>query len=77
MGYWRSVFPHSLMSTTHLWCEARSLADRPMTLTLRFSKSAERRETSASSVVQTGVKSAGCEKRIAWGINVVKCRSGN
>jgi hypothetical protein len=61
IGYWRSVFPHSLMSAIHLWCDSTSLADRPMTLTLRFSKSAARRETSASSVVQTGVKSSGCE----------------
>jgi hypothetical protein len=65
IGNWRSVFPHSLISRIHLWCDSRPFAERPMTLTLRLSKSAARRETSASSVVQTGVKSSGCEKRMA------------
>ena len=65
MGYWTSVFPHSLISWIHLWCDSTLFVDNPMTLTLRFVKSAWRRETSASSVVHTGVKSSGCEKRMA------------
>jgi hypothetical protein len=66
MGYLTSEPPYSLMSTAHLWCDATSFADSPMTLTLRFLKSSSRRATSANSVVQTGVKSSGCEKRMTW-----------
>ncbi len=38
--------------------------ERPRSLVLRLSKSALRAEKAPSSVVQTGVKSFGCEKRM-------------
>lgn len=57
--------PKSLISSTHLLWSLRPLAEIPMSLTLRLVKSPARRATSPSSVVQTGVKSPGCEKRIA------------
>ena len=58
--------PKSLISSTHLLWSSRPLAEMPMTLTLRWAKSSDRRATSPSSVVQTGVKSPGCENRTAW-----------
>ena len=57
--------PYLLMSFTQSWCFCRSSAEIPMTFTLRFLKSSARRATSPSSVVHTGVKSPGWEKRMA------------
>src|SRR5262244_1318618 len=51
------------MSFAQPSCEASGSTDRPMTLTLRLSNSGLSAETRPSSVVQTGVKSLGCENR--------------
>src|SRR5665213_1705230 len=51
------------MSPAHLPWEDTSSTDRPMSLVLRLSNSALAAEKAPSSVVQTGVKSFGCEKR--------------
>src|SRR3984885_16298169 len=51
----------SLMSTAHLLWLATGSTDRPMIFTLRLSNSGLRRAMVPSSVVQTGVKSFGCE----------------
>jgi len=58
--------PYSLISSTHLWWLCNPFAEMPMTFTFRFAKSSERRATSPSSVVHTGVKSPGCENKIAY-----------
>src|SRR3569832_814095 len=50
------------MSAVHLLCESTGSTLTARTFTPRFLKSAERRATSPSSVVHTGVKSLGCEK---------------
>lgn len=69
MGNWTFVGayldPYSLMSLIHASCSLRPFAEIPITLTPRLAKSGARRATSPSSVVQTGVKSPGWEKRIA------------
>ena len=59
MGKERLVEAMSLMSFVQASCEDRSLAERPMSLTLRDSKSGWSLANAPSSVVQTGVKSAG------------------
>ena len=51
------------MSSAHLLCESTGSTLRPMILTLRLSNSGLSRAVSPSSVVQTGVKSLGCENR--------------
>src|SRR5215831_5924187 len=51
----------SSMSCSQDLCESRLSTDRPMVLTLRRSNSGLSFATSASSVVQSGVKSFGCE----------------
>src|SRR5438046_10697014 len=63
MGY--MIFVSKILArfsrqATWAWIES---IDRPMRRTLRLSNSAERRANSVSSVEQTGVKSAGCEKK--------------
>jgi len=59
MGKERSVEAMSLMSFVQAVCEERSLADRPISLTLREVNSGWSLAKAPSSVVQTGVKSAG------------------
>jgi len=54
-----------------LWIES---TDSPMSLQPRVANSPERRANSESSVVQTGVKSAGCENRM---IHLPSCHSEN
>src|ERR1041385_8281443 len=49
------------MSLAHCWCDPRGSTERPTTFTPRFSNSLLSAETRPSSVVQTGVKSFGCE----------------
>ena len=51
----------SSMSPTQPLCEATGSTESAITLTLRLSNSALSLATRPSSVVQTGVKSAGCE----------------
>jgi len=79
MGNWTSVGPnlepYSLISSTHLLCSSRPLAEIPITLTPRAAKSGARRATSPNSVVHTGVKSPGWEKRTAS--NDVNMLGGN
>src|SRR5580765_1672506 len=53
------------MSAAHLLCESTGSTLSPITFTLRFSKSGFSFAMYPSSVVQTGVKSLGCENRIA------------
>lgn len=68
MGYSTRVGPATLapyvsMSLIQALCWSRPLAERPMSFTPRAAKSPERRATSPSSVVQTGVKSSTAERR--------------
>src|SRR5215468_7743089 len=51
------------MSLTQPRCASSGSTDRPTTLTLRLSNSGLSADTRPSSVVQTGVKSLGCENR--------------
>ena len=53
----------SLMSLIQPWCFSSGSTLIAITLTFRFSKSPLILATVPNSVVQTGVKSAGCEKR--------------
>src|SRR5207244_11250227 len=53
------------MSLAHLLWSSTGSADRPMILVLRLSNSDFNLAMAPSSVVQTGVKSLGCENRIA------------
>ncbi|KAG6554116.1 hypothetical protein Mapa_004032 [Marchantia paleacea] len=53
------------MSLIQALCDSTSLQLRASTFTPRFSNSGMNLPTAPSSVVQTGVKSLGCEKRIA------------
>src|SRR3989475_5106156 len=55
----------SLMSAAQPRWESSGSIDRPIAATFRLSNSGFRRATEPSSVVQTGVKSRGCEKRMA------------
>ena len=55
----------SSMSLSHSRWLSTGSTDRPITLTPRLSNSGFSRATAPSSVVQTGVKSLGCEKRMA------------
>ena len=55
----------SLMSSTQLLWLSSGSTDRPITLMLRLSNSRLEPATRPSSVVQTGVKSLGCEKSTA------------
>src|ERR1700733_12912330 len=51
------------MSLIHRWCESSGSTLTAMTFTFRLANSFLSLATAPSSVVQTGVKSAGCEKR--------------
>ena len=62
LGAWPCV---ALMSAAQPLCESTGSIERPIGLTFRRSNSGLRRATYPSSVVQTGVKSRGCEKRMA------------
>ena len=53
------------MSLLHLPCESSGSTLRPITFTLRLSNSGLSLATVPSSVVQTGVKSFGCENSTA------------
>src|SRR6185369_5802929 len=53
------------MSSAHFLCESDASTLRPMILQFRFSNSGLSRAASPNSVVQTGVKSFGCENRTA------------
>src|SRR4051794_27824249 len=64
-GKFSSLPVTSLMSEAHPLCESSGSTDTPITFTLRLSNSPLRPATAPSSVVQTGVKSFGCENRIA------------
>ena len=55
----------SSMSFSQRRWSATGSTDRPMTLTPRLSNSPFSRATAPSSVVQTGVKSLGCENSTA------------
>ena len=55
----------SSMSFAHSRCESTGSTERPMTFTLRVSNSGFSLATVPSSVVQTGVKSLGCENSTA------------
>ena len=55
----------SLMSSAHFTWSATESTLRPITLTPRLSNSGLMWATAPSSVVQTGVKSFGCEKSTA------------
>ena len=55
----------SSMSPIHFLCESTGSTLSAMTFTFRLSNSGFSFATSPSSVVHTGVKSFGCEKRIA------------
>ena len=68
MGYLTCVGPATFapkasMSLIQASCCSRPLAERPISFTPRAAKSFERRATSPSSVVQTGVKSSMNENR--------------
>src|SRR5262249_31175880 len=53
------------MSSAHLECRSTGSTDRPTSLTPRLSNSGFSLARAPSSVVQTGVKSLGCENRRA------------
>ena len=64
-GKFSSLPVTSLMSCAQVpWLSIGS-TDRPITLVLRLSNSGFRPATAPSSVVQTGVKSFGCENSTA------------
>ena len=74
MGKGTSTPRRSRIDSSHarwLWIES---IESPISLTLRASNSPFRRASSESSVVQTGVKSAGCEKSR---IHLPPCHSDN
>lgn len=56
--------PYDLISSIHFKCDSAVSMDSAIGLTLRFWNSGYNLATRANSVVQTGVKSAGCEKRM-------------
>lgn len=56
--------PYDLMSSIHFKCDSTESIDNAIGLTLRFSNSENKFATRDNSVVQTGVKSAGCENKI-------------
>src|SRR5246127_477561 len=53
------------MSSDHLACRSTGSTERPISLTSRLSNSGFSFASAPSSVVQTGVKSLGCENSIA------------
>src|SRR5471032_769422 len=61
IGKLTTVFWVSLMSSIHLWCESTGSTDRAMALTPRLANSSLSLAVKPSSVVHTGVKSAGWE----------------
>ena len=61
IGKLTRVFCVSLMSSIQRLCDSTGSTDSATTFTLRFAKSSLSFAVSPSSVVQTGVKSAGCE----------------
>src|SRR5690606_22730815 len=64
IGKLTAVFCVSLMSSIHLICESTGSTDRAMALTPRLANSSLSLAVNPSSVVHTGVKSAGWEKRM-------------
>ena len=54
---------YACMSLIQLLCDSTGSQDRAMHLMLRLANSGISAATAPNSVVQTGVKSAGCEKR--------------
>ena len=62
------------MSAIHSWCDSEVLQLSPMNLTSRLSNSALSEAVIPSSVVQTGVKSFGCEKRMPQLLPRCVCR---
>src|SRR5438309_977431 len=64
-GYFGAVPCVSAMSFDHSACRSTGSTDRPMIFTLRLSNSGLMRAIYPSSVVQTGVKSLGCENSTA------------
>src|SRR5690606_34926338 len=64
IGKLTAVFCVSLMSSIHLMCESTGSTDRAMALTPRLANSSLSLAVKPSSVVHTGVKSAGWEKRM-------------
>lgn len=68
IGYGKSAlvlqFEYNLISSIHFLCDSTLSHDTAATLTLRFANSECSTSRRASSVVHTGVKSAGWEKRI-------------
>lgn len=63
MEVW-SRFPNDFISPIHFKWDSAESHDNAIGFTLRFTNSGWSCATRANSVVQTGVKSAGCEKRI-------------
>ena len=61
-GKLRAVPFTSAMSWAQPWCDSIGSTETPISFALRLSKSPLRFANSPSSVVHTGVKSAGCEK---------------
>lgn len=59
-----SIFPYVLMSSIHFKCDSTESIERAIGLTFRFSNSGYNWATRDNSVVQTGVKSAGCENKM-------------
>src|SRR5271156_5759523 len=64
IGKFNLVFCVSSISPTHFLCEGTSSTLTPIALMLRLSNSGFSFATVPSSVVHTGVKSLGCEKRM-------------
>jgi predicted RNA-binding protein with RPS1 domain len=60
-----SAPPTVSMSAIHFLCSSTPSTETPITLVPRFSHSSASCATAPNSVVQTGVKSFGCENRIA------------
>ena len=58
-----NAYIHTRMSLTHFICFSTGSQESPITFTFLFLKSSVWAASELSSVVQTGVKSAGCENR--------------
>lgn len=65
MGKERVVLEMLLMSEIHSPWDLRSFAERPMSFTPLWSNDGFNLAKAPNSVVHTGVKSAGCENRMA------------
>jgi hypothetical protein len=64
-GKFSSLPVTSAMSPVQPWCDSSESTEMPMSFTPRLSNSGLRPASAPSSVVQTGVKSAGWEKNSA------------